>query len=205
MASTTFLSLTTSREGPTAFARRGPPDVVVCLRGEHDLSTVAELSATMARAITLSDADLVVDLSRVEFMSASTVNIVVWARELLRARDRSLAVRAPSRCARRVLELCDLSDLIDPRFAERSVASAAAALGTWVPVPAIEGIDRRLEASVLDSFPETVVAGSVGHQPGERPHRTTARRFGRRARRGRLLSRSPVADPDPDHAENLAG
>jgi anti-anti-sigma factor len=205
MAPTAFLSLTASREGPMAFARRGPPDVVVCLRGEHDLSTVAELSATMARAITLSDADLVVDLSRVEFMSASTVNVVVWARELLRARHRSLAVRTPSRCARRVLELCDLSDLIDPRFAERPMTRAAAALGTWVPVPAIEGIDRRLEASVLDSLPAAAVAGSVVQQPSERPHRTTARRAGRRALRGRLPSGSPVVDPGPDHAENLAG
>ena len=205
MAPTAFLSLTVSSGGPTAFARRGPPDIVVCLRGEHDLATVAELSATMARAITLSDADLVVDLSRVEFMSASTIGVVVWARELLRARDRSLAVRTPSRCARRVLELCDLSDLIDPRFAERPMTRAAAALGTWVPVPAIEGIDRRLEASVLDSLPATVVAGSVDDQPGERPHRTTARRAARRALRGRLPSGSPVADPDPDHAENFAG
>jgi anti-anti-sigma factor len=179
--------------------------VIVCLRGEHDLSTVAELSATMARAITLSDADLVVDLSRVEFMSASTIGVVVWARELLRARDRSLAVRTPSRCARRVLELCDLSDLIDPRFAERSITRAAAAPGTWVPVPAIEGIDRRLEASVLDSLPETVAAGSVCYQPGERPHRTTARRTGRRALRGRLPSGAPLADLDSDHVENLAG
>jgi anti-anti-sigma factor len=148
--------------------------VVVCLRGDHDLSTVTELSATMARAITLGDGDLVVDLSRVEFMSAATVSVIVRARELLGARDRSLAVRTPSRCARRVLELCDLSDLIDPRFADSSVTGAADALGTWIPVPAIDGIDRRVEASIFDSFPETVVVGSVCHQPGERLHRTTA-------------------------------
>jgi anti-anti-sigma factor len=113
MAPTVFLSLTVSHRGLTAFARRGPPDVAVCLRDEQDLSTVAELSMTMARAITLGDADLVVDLSRVEFMSASTVTVIAAARELLLARSRSLVVRSPSRCARRVLELCDLSDLID--------------------------------------------------------------------------------------------
>jgi anti-anti-sigma factor len=167
MAPIAFLSLTVSRRGPTAFAQRGPPELVVCLRGDHDLSTVAELSATMARAISLSDADLVVDLSRVEFMSASTVSVIVRARELLRARDRSLAVRTPSRCARRVLDLCDLSDLIDPRFAGSSVTGAAAALGTWVPISAmsiraIDGVERRTEMSTSDNLPETVVARRVG-------------------------------------------
>jgi len=205
MAPTAFLSLTVSPRGPMVFARRGPPDVVVCLRGEHDLSTVAELSATMARAMRLSDADLVVDLSRVEFMGASTIGVIVWARDLLGARDRSLAVRTPSSCARRVLELCDLSDLVDPRSGGGSMTGAAAALGTWVPVPAIDGVDRRVEASVLDGFPETAVAGSVCHQPGGRLHRRTARRVGRRALRGRFRSGPPVADPDPERAEDLAG
>jgi len=100
-----FLSVTVSR--------RGPPDVVVHLRGEHDLASVTELSATLARAITVGDADLVVDLSRVEFMGAATVGVLTWARELLLARSRSLVLRSPSSSARRVLELCDLDGLVE--------------------------------------------------------------------------------------------
>jgi anti-anti-sigma factor len=159
--------------------------VVVCLRGEHDLSTVDELSATMARGIALGEADLVVDLSRVEFMDAATINAVLWAQDLLRAQDRSLTVRSPSRCARRVLELCDLSDLIDPRFLG-TVTGAAAALRAWAPGPAIEGIDCRTETFVLDRLPAVVVAGSGDDQPDERPHQATAHRGERRARGGRL-------------------
>jgi anti-anti-sigma factor len=87
--------------------------VVVRLRGEHDLATVTELSATLARAITLGDADLVVDLSQVEFMGAATVGVFAWARELLSARSRSLVLRSPSSSARRVLELCDLDSLVE--------------------------------------------------------------------------------------------
>ena len=118
MAPLVFLSVTVSRRRLPAFARRGPPEVVVCLRGDHDLSTVAELSAAMAQAIALGDADLVVDLSRVELMTAATVGVLVRARELLRVRSRSLLVRSPSRRARRVLELSDLRGLIEPRSVE---------------------------------------------------------------------------------------
>jgi anti-anti-sigma factor len=129
-----FLSVTVSPRAPVAFARRGPPEVVVCLRGEHDLSTVHELSATMARAMALGDADLVVDLSRVGFMGASTVGVLARARELLRVRSRSLVVRSPSWCARRVLEACDLGGLID----------------------------RGVDVSLLDRAPKTVVVRRIG-------------------------------------------
>jgi anti-anti-sigma factor len=162
MAPIAFLSVTVSRRGLLAFAQRGPPDVVVCFRGEQDLATVVELSATTARAITLGEGDLVVDLSRIEFMDASTVGVLSWARDLLRARSRSLVVRSPSRCARRVLELCDLSDLTEPRSADTPVTATAGALSTWVTIPAIDGIDPRTKAPILDRLPETVLAGRVG-------------------------------------------
>jgi anti-anti-sigma factor len=157
-----FLSVTVSRRGRLAFAQRGPPDVVVCFRGDQDLATVAELSGITAQAITLGEGDLVVDLSRIEFMDASTVGVLSWARELLGVRSRSLVVRSPSTCARRVLELCDLSDLIDPRSADTAVTATAGALSTWVTVPAIDAIDRRAKASTFDGLPETVLAGPLG-------------------------------------------
>jgi anti-anti-sigma factor len=109
--------------------------VVVHLRGEHDLTTVTALSATLARAITLGDADLVVDLSRVDFMGAATVGVFIWARELLSARSRSLVLRSPSSSARRVLELCDLDSLIE---------TPAEAAGPGV------------EVTMLDRFPKIV-------------------------------------------------
>jgi anti-anti-sigma factor len=135
MVPITFLSVTMSPRDLPAFAQRGPPEVVVHLRGEHDLATVTELSATLARAITIGDADLVVDLSRVDFMGAATVGVFVWARELLLARSRSLVLRAPSSSARRVLELCDLDRLVEP---------PAEAAGAGV------------EVTMLDRFPKIV-------------------------------------------------
>jgi anti-anti-sigma factor len=144
MAPIELLSVTVSRRGLLAFARRDPARTAVWLRGEHDDSTVAALSETMARAIARDDADLVVDLSEVQFMGAATVGVIVRARELLGLRSRTLALRNPSRCARRILDLCGQADLLDPRpVGATRMAGTAGALGTWVAVPATDRIDQR--------------------------------------------------------------
>lgn len=95
--------------GAPADARR----TVVWLRGDQDFSNVAVLSEKMNQAIALDDADVVVDLSDVQFMGAATIGAIVEAREVLRLRARTLALRAPSTRARRVVELCGLADLVD--------------------------------------------------------------------------------------------
>ena len=86
---------------------------VVWVRGEQDVSTVTALSATIARAMTRDEADLVVDFSGVQFMDASTVGVIVRTRQFLRLQSRSLVLRSPSTCTRWVLELCCLEDLLD--------------------------------------------------------------------------------------------
>lgn len=96
-----------------AAAIRDPNRTVIWLRGEQDCSNVEALSEAMDRAIALDDANLVVDMSEVRFMGAATVGAIVGAREVLRVRARTLGLRHPSRCARRVVALCGLSDLID--------------------------------------------------------------------------------------------
>jgi len=83
---------------------------VVWLHGEHDLASVGALSGTLAEAVELDDANVVVDLSGVEFMDASTLGVLVSARLALRARSRSLSLRAPSTPAERVLVICGLAD-----------------------------------------------------------------------------------------------
>jgi anti-anti-sigma factor len=148
MAPIESLSVTVSRRGPLAFARRDAARTFVWLRGEHDVSSVAALSETMARAIARDDADLVVDLSEVQFMGAATVGVIVRARELLGLRSRSLALRSPSRCARRILDLCGHADLLDHRRVDATpAAGTAGALGTWVAVPPTDRVDQRADAS----------------------------------------------------------
>lgn len=120
------LRSSTSQDGDTEHT-------VVWVRGEHDLASRVALVVAIARAAKRDDADLLVDLSEVTFMDASTIGALVGSRNRLSIRSRSLQLRAPSPLARRVLEQCGLTDLIHPEAAEAThPTGAAAALSTWV-------------------------------------------------------------------------
>jgi anti-anti-sigma factor len=113
MALTESPSMIFPRRSPAASA--GPnADRTVRLRGEYDISTVAALSETLARAIALDESDLLVDLSGVQFMDAATIGVIVRACSGRRLRSRSLTLRSPSPCARRILDLCGFTYLLDP-------------------------------------------------------------------------------------------
>ena len=130
MSPTESMSMTVTRRSLNPFGRRNPPTPLIRLDGEHDISTASELSEMLARAIAADDADVVVDLSEVEFMAAATVGVLLRARELLWMQKRSLVLRSPSSRARRVLELCGDADLLDPG------TGAGDGLRSWETVPA---------------------------------------------------------------------
>jgi len=123
----------------------GTGHIIVWLHGEHDLFTDDALSMTLSRAIALDGPGLVLDLSEVGFISVSTVRVIVRAQEFLQHRSRSLTVRSPSPCARRVIGACCLDELLGPSpeelSAELRASDEANALRTWVEVPA-EGYPR---------------------------------------------------------------
>jgi anti-anti-sigma factor len=136
------------------------PGVVVWLRGEHDLSTAPVLSEAMAWVVAL-DADVVADLSEVQFMSAATVGVLIRARELLRARSRTFVVRSPSDWARLALELCAATDLLDHLEATAQTGTAGA-LAKRLPVPTTDRVDHH--AGTPASEPAAAPAPlSVGH------------------------------------------
>jgi len=92
---------------------------------------------------------VVVDLSEVEFMNASTIGVIIAARNRLALQSRALTVRSPSVCAQRVLDACGLTDLLDPSppaTGATPVIGASGALGTWVAVAATERAKRRDDA-----------------------------------------------------------
>ncbi len=127
----TVLDLPSGRPGGS---KAGP--IVVWLQGEHDLSTDDALCLTLARAIALDSAVVVLDLSDVQFLAASTLGVIVRSREFLRQRSRSLMVRSPPAYVRRVIDACGLSDLLGPGSEEPRVS--AAALDSWAEVPAAD-------------------------------------------------------------------
>lgn len=98
----------------SAPAARDNTALIVWLRGEHDAATVAELSDILARAIAVGDGDLIIDMCDVTFIATATIGVLVKTRDRLRFGSRSLSVRSPSPCARRMLEVCRLTDLIAP-------------------------------------------------------------------------------------------
>jgi anti-anti-sigma factor len=87
---------------------------VVWLDGEQDIATVAILANTLAKVTSADDADLIVDLSGVTFMSTATIDQLVRARNLLLGLSRNLTLRSPSKCVRRTLDLCGVAGLIQP-------------------------------------------------------------------------------------------
>lgn len=87
---------------------------VVRVSGDQDIANVTALSDALASATTAGDATVVVDLSGVTFMDASTLGAIAHARLVLESGSRSLIVRSPSPCARRLLDLCGFHDLTEP-------------------------------------------------------------------------------------------
>lgn len=149
-----------------------PLRAVVSVRGVHDVATTGVLSRAIERAAALGDTDVVVDLSDITFMDASTVTVLVEAHNLLLADDRALWVRDPSPLARRILLVCGLAFLID---GEPAVGSA---LKSWVAVPASERATAPTQAPVAEPADRGETAHPSVSRSGERvgtfqPRRTT--------------------------------
>ena len=128
--------------GVLAFVGRHADRTVVRLRGTYDRSSVTALAELMARAIAVDDGDLVVDLHQVQRMDAASAEVLVRVREFLALRSRSLVLRSPARSARNRLGECDLTDLLESHPVDATQTTGpAAALSTWVKVPATDRVD----------------------------------------------------------------
>jgi anti-anti-sigma factor len=93
---------------------RDAPAVVVALRGELDAAALSSLAESFDDAIAQDDSDVVIDLAGVDFIGAAWIGAFVRSRADLQAQDRALTLRAPSRVAVRLLDLCGLSYLVEP-------------------------------------------------------------------------------------------
>jgi anti-anti-sigma factor len=120
--------------------------IVVWLRGEHDIATDSALRRTLERAIAFNQSALVLDVAKVELMSASTLGVIVTARNFLRQRSRALTVRHPSPHVRRIIAICNLDYLFSPDLnlcradlnpfspdLAEAGARSVKALNSWVP------------------------------------------------------------------------
>jgi anti-sigma B factor antagonist len=135
----TEASSTNTSESQAGVTGRVVDGNVIWLEGEYDLATVSALSETIARAMESGGGELVIDLSGVQFIDATTIGVIIKARNDLDRQQRSLALRAPSKFARRVLELCDLAALLDPPSSSSSSAGPFPVEADSPPVGGVGG------------------------------------------------------------------
>jgi anti-sigma B factor antagonist len=106
----------------TAAANGDAPGVAV--HGEVDISVAEALEEALEAAIRESVGAFVVDLSDLDFIESTGLQVLLRARGLLGREDRALAVVCPHGPVRRVFELSGLSELF-VLFPSREAAAAA--------------------------------------------------------------------------------
>jgi anti-anti-sigma factor len=79
-----------------------------------DLATAPDVLATLLAASKSETAGIIVDVSAVTFFGAAGIGAFIGARNHERAQGRDLLLRAPPFVVTRVLDICDLADLIEP-------------------------------------------------------------------------------------------
>lgn len=87
--------------------------VVVALAGEIDRVCIPAI-ATQLFECAPPERDLVIDLSRVEFMDGGGISMIAAAAAERAATGCSVRLRSPRRIVRRLLEVCEMTDLADP-------------------------------------------------------------------------------------------
>lgn len=100
----------------------GPPGVTVA--GEVDVSTAAILEGAIDAAVRASRGAFVIDLTDVEFLDSSGINVLMRARSLLGREDRAIVLVCPPGPVLRVLEVLGIDGLF-ATFASPAAAARA--------------------------------------------------------------------------------
>jgi anti-anti-sigma factor len=86
---------------------------IVVLQGEADFSSAPVLSDVLARGIDSGAADVVIDMSRLEFIDTGAVRVLAAGQQRLDRLGRKLTFRSPSSVAARVMEMFGLTVFIE--------------------------------------------------------------------------------------------
>jgi anti-anti-sigma factor len=116
--------------------------------GECDIAATEQASAVLASVVVAPRATFTVDVSRVTFMDASGLTVLLRAHKQLRAeRDGRIAVRGASAMLRRIFEITGLAGLL----ADTGSASLEEVLGPELSEE-LDNACREAEWSVRDLF-----------------------------------------------------
>jgi anti-anti-sigma factor len=109
------LAATSAREGAYITGGAGRLGVRLSVHGYVDLATSPRLGHRIGKALTLPVDRIAIDLRDVEFIDSSGLHVLNDARLATLERQIDLVLISPSRCVRRVLDLCAMTDLFDIR------------------------------------------------------------------------------------------
>jgi anti-anti-sigma factor len=108
---------TESQPAPTTTEpRAGRPPVVVRESGSLDLSEAARVRQVLQSAFTANDADVILDLTEVDFVDSVMLSVFITAHRRFMASGRRLSFVVPSNLLR-VFELTGLVGILDVRAA----------------------------------------------------------------------------------------
>jgi anti-anti-sigma factor len=100
---------------PPEFSCRATVDhgeAVVAVSGELDMSTVPELSRSLAEVLDQHPHDLTLDLAGVEFIDSTGLTLLVRASNQLKQHEGTFHLTHPRPPIRRVLEIVGLDGLV---------------------------------------------------------------------------------------------
>jgi ribosomal-protein-alanine N-acetyltransferase len=90
----------------------GTNPVVVTAAGEFDFESSDRLRSALMTAVQEFDGDVVVDLSRTEFLDSIAIGVLLQTWQRLRSLDRELVIRAPHGRIQRVLEIASIGEVV---------------------------------------------------------------------------------------------
>jgi anti-anti-sigma factor len=106
-----------ARAGPERFAvtgiNSGQRSVNVALHGELDAATALILHGQLAFFHVDNPWVMVADMSDVSYVDLDGITAIVDARQALRSRSCTLTITNPSTTVRLMLELCDLTGMVE--------------------------------------------------------------------------------------------
>jgi anti-anti-sigma factor len=96
----------------TMVTTSGTNPVVVTAVGEFDFESSERLRSALMTVAEDGEGDVVVDLSRTEFLDSIAIGVLLQTWQRLRTLDRELVIRSPHERIRRVLEIASIDEVV---------------------------------------------------------------------------------------------
>jgi anti-anti-sigma factor len=90
----------------------GSDPVVVTAVGEFDFESSERLRSSLMTVAQDFEGDVIVDLSRTEFLDSIAIGVLLQTWQRLRAADRELVIRSPHERIRRVLQIAAIDEVV---------------------------------------------------------------------------------------------